>query len=68
MEDYTYTSAYNLTGWPSTVIRAGTDDQGLPIGIQVIARPFREDHTLALSAWLETRLGPFAPPQINAFG
>jgi amidase len=68
MEDYTYTSAYNLTGWPSTVIRAGTDDQGLPIGIQVIARPFREDHSLALSAWLETRLGPFDPPKINAFG
>jgi amidase len=68
MEDYTYTSAYNLTGWPSTVIRAGTDGQGLPIGIQIIARPFREDHSLGLAAWLESRLGPFEPPKVNAFG
>jgi len=67
MEDYTYTSAYNLTGWPSTVIRAGTDKQGLPIGVQIIARPYREDHSLALATWLESRLGTFEAPGINAF-
>jgi len=67
MEDYTYTSAYNLTGWPATVIRAGTDEHGLPIGVQIIARPYREDHSLALALWLELRLGSFSPPGINAF-
>jgi amidase len=67
MADYSYTIAYNLTGWPSTVIRAGTDDKGLPIGIQVIARPFREDISLAVAGWLQNRMGPFQPPAINAF-
>ncbi len=68
MDAYTYTSAYNLTGWPATVIRAGTAENGLPIGIQILSRPFREDHCLALAAWLEAKLGSFQPPGINAFG
>jgi amidase len=56
---YSYTTAYNLTGWPSVVIRAGTDPDGLPVGIQILARPFREDHCLAAASWLEAQLGPF---------
>ena len=66
MLNYTYTSAYNLTGWPGAVIRAGTDDHGLPIGIQILARPFREDYCLAVAAWLEARLGEFSKPQIHS--
>lgn len=68
MDNYTYTSAFNLTGWPSTVIRAGSDASGLPIGIQILSRPFREDHCLGLAAWLESRLGSFPAPAINALG
>ena len=61
---YTYTFAYNLTGWPGLVIRAGTDDQGLPVGIQILAAPFREDHCLAVGQWLEARLGDFNEPDL----
>jgi len=68
MENYTYTSAFNLTGWPSTVIRAGSDNNGMPIGVQILSRPFREDHCLGLAAWLESRLGSFPPPLVNALG
>lgn len=64
IDGYAYTAAYNLTGWPGLVLRAGTDDNGLPIGIQILARPFREDHCIAIGSWLETRLGPFAGPGI----
>lgn len=67
MEAYTYTTAYNLTGWPGVVIRAGTDASGLPIGVQILARPFREDHCLAVASLLEDQLGDFAAPEINAF-
>ena len=56
---YSYTTAYNLTGWPSVVIRAGTDSNELPIGVQILASPFREDQCLAVASWLEARLGPF---------
>jgi amidase len=64
MANYTYTSAFNMTGWPAAVVRAGTDESGLPIGIQVVAAPFREDHCLAVAAWLEANLGEFANPEI----
>ena len=61
---YSYTLAYNLTGWPGLVIRAGTDHQGLPVGIQILAAPFREDHCLAVGKWLEARLGDFKEPDL----
>jgi amidase len=59
---YTYT--YNLTGWPSVVVRAGTSPEGLPIGVQVIGRPWREDVTLALAARVEEATGGWLPPPL----
>lgn len=63
---YSYTLAYNLTGWPSIVIRCGSDELGMPIGLQIIARPFREDHCFALAGWLELAMnssfGSFPKP------
>lgn len=53
---YSYTLAYNLTGWPGIVIRCGSDESGLPVGLQIIARPFREDHCFALAGWLESAM------------
>ena len=61
---YSYTSAYNLTGWPGAVVRAGQDEHNLPIGVQIVAAPFREDRCLAMAKWLETNLPSFAPPTI----
>ena len=66
MAAYSYTTAFNLTGWPGAVIRAGTDDDGLPVGIQILARPFREDQCLAVARWLEERLGAFPAPSVSA--
>ena len=68
MMDYSYTCAFNLTGWPGLVLRCGTDDRGLPIGLQILARPFREDHCLALGKKLESlisaKVEPFTPPSV----
>lgn len=70
MANYTYTSAFNLTGWPAAVVRAGTDTNGLPVGIQVVAAPFREDICLAVAGWLEQQIdadiGPFPAPKCSA--
>ena len=59
-----YTHPYNLTGWPGAVVRCGTSPEGLPIGVQVIARPWREDVALALAAVLESELGGYVRPGI----
>ena len=62
--DFTYTLAYNLTGWPGAVVRCGTSPEGLPIGVQIIARPWREDVALAVAHYLETNLGGWQPPPL----
>ncbi len=59
-----YTSAFNTTGSPGAVARVGTSAEGLPIGAQVIARPWREDVALALAAALESALGGYREPEI----
>jgi len=59
-----YTSTYNLTGWPGAVVRGGTSPEGLPIGVQVVARPWREDVALAVAQHLETALGGWQRPSL----
>jgi amidase len=54
---FSYTMAYNLTGWPGAVVRAGTSPEALPVGVQAVAQPWREDVALAVAARLEAALG-----------
>ncbi|MFT4569638.1 MAG: aspartyl-tRNA(Asn)/glutamyl-tRNA(Gln) amidotransferase subunit A [Hyphomicrobiaceae bacterium] len=44
---------FNLTGHPAATIRSGIGDQGLPVGVQLIAERHRDDLVLALSRSLE---------------
>jgi amidase len=50
---FSYTMTYNLTGWPAAVVRCGTSKDGLPIGVQIAANPWREDIVLAIARLLE---------------
>jgi amidase len=50
---FSYTMTHNLTGWPAAVVRCGTSKDGLPIGVQIAANPWREDITLAIARVLE---------------
>lgn len=54
-----YTSQYNTTGWPAGVVRAGTskDEPGLPLGIQVVGQPWRDDIVLAAMLYIEKQTG-----------
>ncbi len=61
---FSYTMTYNLLGWPGTVVRGGTSPEGLPIGVQVVSRPWREDVGLAVGSHLEQALGGFRPPAL----
>lgn len=61
---FSYTFSYNLTGWPGAVVRAGTTAEGLPIGVQIVTRPGREDVALALARWVEEEFGGFQPPSL----
>ena len=61
---FSYTSVYNHTGWPAAVVRAGTSPEGLPIGVQVVARPWREDVALAAAQQIEAAFGGWRPPAL----
>jgi aspartyl-tRNA(Asn)/glutamyl-tRNA(Gln) amidotransferase subunit A len=56
----------NLAGLPAASIPWGTDDAGLPIGVQLIARHFREDTLLQVSAALERAAPPLPAPTLAA--
>ena len=62
--DFSHTSAYNLTGWPGAVVRAGTSPEGLPIGVQVVARPWRDDVALAVIKFIESAFGGWQKPPL----
>lgn len=60
--EFIYTLPFSLTGYPCVAVRAGTSPEGLPIGVQLIARPWRDDVALAVAGEIETRAGGWKPP------
>jgi amidase len=59
----TYNEPHNISGWPAAVVRGGTSPEGLPIGVQIVAKPWREDVALAGAVVIEKALGGWkAPP------
>ena len=56
-----YTTPHSLTGWPCAVVRAGSSGV-LPIGVQVVAGPWRDHVALAAAGAIERALGGWQPP------
>lgn len=63
MRGFTYTMTWNLAGWPGAVVRAGTSREGLPLGVQLVAPPWREHVALAAAARIESVLGGWRMPE-----
>jgi amidase len=61
---FSYTMTYNLTGWPAAVVKAGSTRSGLPIGVQIVARPWREDVALAVAARIERSSSGYQRPYL----
>jgi amidase len=61
---FSYTMIYNLTGWPAAVVRASTSPEGLPVGVQLVARPWRDDVALAAAAAVERATGGWQRPPL----
>ena len=63
-DDWSYVTIHNLLGWPGLSVRAGTSAEGLPVGVQVVAPPWREDIALALGLKIETLMGGYQKPPL----
>ena len=67
-DSFTYTAPFSLVGWPCAVVRAGTSANGLPIGVQVVGAPWRDDLALAAALHLENTVGGWQPSPLNLKG
>ena len=54
---FSYSQTFNVFGLPSVVVPAGRSVEGLPIGVQIVGRPFEEKTALATAAIIEEALG-----------
>jgi amidase len=62
--DFSYLNIYNLTGWPVLTVRCGSSPEGLPIGVQIIAKPWHDNIALMIGKKLETLLGGWQKPPL----
>lgn len=57
-----YSQWFNLLGNPAAVVPVGSSSEGLPIGVQVVGRPWEDEAVLAVAAKIELSTGGFRPP------
>lgn len=53
LHDFSYAMTYNLTGWPAVVVPVGYTKEGLPIGIQIVAKPWHDHVALGVAKLIE---------------
>jgi Asp-tRNA(Asn)/Glu-tRNA(Gln) amidotransferase A subunit family amidase len=57
-----YTQWFNILGNPAVVVPVRRTAGGLPIGVQVVGRPFEDRLTLAVARTIEQECGGYVPP------
>lgn len=68
LDAWSYSEWFNLLGNPAAVVPVGRSAEGLPIGVQVVGRPWEEELVLAIAAAVERECGGFnAPPELKVF-
>jgi Asp-tRNA(Asn)/Glu-tRNA(Gln) amidotransferase A subunit family amidase len=64
LDAWSYTEWFNLLGAPAAVVPVGKSPEGLPIGVQIVARPWQEELVISVAAALEDQCGPYEHPNI----
>ena len=64
LDAWSYTEWFNLIGNPAAVVPVGRSPQGLPIGVQIVGRPWEEEQVLTVAAALENECGAWRRPPI----
>jgi amidase len=56
-----HTQWFNVLAAPAAVVPVGSSPEGLPIGVQVVARPYEDEFALGVAAVLDAAFGYRAP-------
>jgi aspartyl-tRNA(Asn)/glutamyl-tRNA(Gln) amidotransferase subunit A len=56
-----FTVTVNMAGLPGISVPAGQDDAGLPLGLQLIGKPFEEETLFRAGSIIEAAAGRFTP-------
>jgi Asp-tRNA(Asn)/Glu-tRNA(Gln) amidotransferase A subunit family amidase len=59
-----YTTPFSTAGWPAATVRCAASAERLPIGVQLVAAPWRDDLALAAALAVESARGGWAPPPL----
>ena len=62
LDAWSYCEWFNLLGFPAVVVPMSRSAEGLPIGVQIVGRPWEEEVVLAIAAKLEAERGPWQGP------
>jgi Asp-tRNA(Asn)/Glu-tRNA(Gln) amidotransferase A subunit family amidase len=64
LDAWSYAAWFNLLQNPAVAVPAGMTSDGLPVGVQVVARHWEEHVALAVARVIERALGGYRPPPI----
>jgi Asp-tRNA(Asn)/Glu-tRNA(Gln) amidotransferase A subunit family amidase len=64
LDQSSYCQWFNLLGNPAAVVPVNRSDEGLPIGVQIVGRPWEEERILAVAAALEREVAWTARPSL----
>ncbi len=64
LDAWSYAEFFNLLGNPTVVVPAGRSPEGLPIGVQLVGRPWEEEQLLSVAAAIEKQCGAWRIPPI----
>jgi Asp-tRNA(Asn)/Glu-tRNA(Gln) amidotransferase A subunit family amidase len=64
LDAMSYSQWFNILGNPGVVVPVGRSPEGLPIGVQVVGRPWEEEITLAVAEKVELACGDLREPEI----
>jgi amidase len=59
-----YSQWFNLLGNPAAVVPVGKSPEGLPLGVQIVGRPWEDEAVLAVAAKIEEACGGFVRPPL----
>jgi Asp-tRNA(Asn)/Glu-tRNA(Gln) amidotransferase A subunit family amidase len=66
LDAWSYTEFFNLLGNPCAVVPVNSSPEGLPIGIQIIGRPYEEETVLRIAARVEEKCAGWKMPPMLA--